>query len=139
MDDVPFTQPWADAFCAAVNADASYREASRAWTWPLALVLVDGAPIGVVGPVAIELALERGTCHTARIISPDAVTAPFVLRAPYPVWKEIMKGGLDPVAAVARGAVSLTGPLATLLMHARSATALLRSAQTVPTRYPDEE
>jgi hypothetical protein len=80
--DVPFTQPWADAFCAAVNADAAYREASLGWTWPIALVLTDGAPIGVVGPVAIELALDRGTCRTARIISPDAVTAPFVLGAP---------------------------------------------------------
>jgi putative sterol carrier protein len=137
--DVPFTQPWADAFCAAVNADSSYRAASLAWTWPIALVLSDGAPIGVVGPVAIELALDRGTCHTARIISPDAVTAPFVLRAPYPVWKEIMQGGLDPIIAVARGTVTVTGPRATLLLHARSATALLRSAQAVPTRYPDEE
>jgi putative sterol carrier protein len=136
--DVPFTQPWADAFCAAVNADVAYRDASLGWTWPIALVLTDGAPIGVVGPVAIELSLDRGTCHTAGIISPDAVTAPFVLRAPYPVWKEIMRGGLDPVAAVTRGAVELSGPLATLLLHARSATALLRAAQSVPTHYPDE-
>lgn len=135
---VPFTQPWAEAFCTAVNADEAYREASRAWTWPVALVLDDGAPIGLVGPVAIQLELDRGTCETAGIISPDAVTAPIVLRAPYETWKEVMVGTLDPVAAVMKGAVTLTGQLATLVLHARSATALLRCAQTVRTLYPDE-
>ncbi len=134
----PFTQTWADAFRDAVNSDVAYRQAGLQWQSPLAFVLDDGAPVGLIGPVALEMLLDRGLCHTARIMSPDACTAPFVFRAGYDTWKEIMTGALDPVAAVMRGHVRLTGNVAALMMHARAISALVRCAQAVPTQYTDQ-
>lgn len=131
----PFTQSWADAFRRAVNADVTYREAGHAWNWPLAFILDDGAPVGLIGPVALELVMERGACRSARIISPDACTSPFVFRAPYEAWKLAMSGDEDVVMLVLRGTISFSGSLGTLATHARAMTALLRCAQELPTDF----
>jgi putative sterol carrier protein len=133
-----FSQAWADAFRDAVNADLEYRQIGLQWQATIAFVLDDGAPVGLVGPVALELVVDRGLCHTARIISPDACTAPVIIRTGYETWREILMGAQDPVAAVMRGQVRLTGNAAALMMHARALTALVRCAQTVSAEYPDQ-
>jgi putative sterol carrier protein len=135
---LPFTQAWADAFRDAVNRDVTYRQAGLGWTSTVALVLDDGAPVGLIGPVALELSLDRGLCNTARIISPDACIAPFVFRGNYPVWMEVMGGATDPVTAVMRGQIRLTGNVATLMMHGPAITALVRCAQSVTSQISDQ-
>ena len=134
----PFSPEWAAAFRDAIEADAAYRETATKWSWPVALVL-DAAPeLGYAEPVAVELALDRGRCHGAEIRPLEAVTAPFVLRAPYATWKQVMLGALDPLAGVTRGRIAVQGSLTTLMLHARSAAALCACARAVPTRFPDE-
>ena len=135
----PFTTAWADAFHAAIEADEPYRSAAAKWTWPVALVLAPAPEHGFPESVAIELQLDRGRCHGAQIVAADAVTAPIALTAPYAVWKSIGRGELDPMVGVTRGKIAVRGSLATLMMHARAATALVACAKTVPTAFPDEE
>ena len=138
MTTPPFTQTWADAFRDAINGDASFGEVAGTWSTPLALVLDDGAPVGLVGPVALEVVIEQGVCRSARLLSPDACKAPFVFRAPYEVWRDIIQSGLDPVGAVLRGPMTLTGSLEAIMRHASAIKALVRCAQAVPTLYPDQ-
>ena len=134
----PFTADWAAAFQDAIEADASYRELAAKWTWPVALVL-DAAPeLGYAEPVAVELSLDRGRCHSAQLRARDAVTAPFILTAPYAVWKSVVRGELDPLVGVTRGKITVQGSLATLMMHAKSASALCACARAIPTAFPDE-
>jgi putative sterol carrier protein len=136
----PFTPPWADALCAAVTADADYRAAAAGWSWPVALVLERHPALGYPDDVAVELALDGGACHGARIVPPDAATAPIVLRAPYDVWKALAAGALDPVSAVMGGRLRLArGSVMTLMSNVRAATALIACARAVPTDYPDED
>lgn len=124
----PFSSEWAAAFRDAIEADAAYRETATKWTWPVALVL-DAAPeLGYAEPVAVELALDRGRCHGAEIRPLETVTAPFVLRAPYATWKQVMLGER----------IAVQGSLTTLMLHARSAAALCACARAVPTLFPDE-
>ena len=53
----PFSQPWADAFRDAINADADYRAAAGSWTWPVALLLDPADPaLGYPEPVAVQVA-----------------------------------------------------------------------------------
>ena len=137
MTFTPFTTPWADALCAAINADESYRAAASGWTWPVALVLSADARLGYPEDVAVELQLNRGDCGRATVMSPAEVTAPFVLRADYATWKEMVLGELDPLVAVTRRRVTFTGKLTTLLLHAKAAKAMVACAQRVPTRFVD--
>jgi len=134
----PFTQAWADALREVVNGDAAYRAAAAHWTWPLAMVLEPAPALGYAESVAAELVLDHGICRTATVLAPDAVTAPFVLRAPYEVWKQVVRGELDAVSAVMTGRIQLRGAAMTLMMHARAAQALLACATRVPTAFPDE-
>jgi putative sterol carrier protein len=135
----PFTPEWAGAFRDAVEADAAYRATAANWTWPVALVLEAAPELGYDEPVAVELTLDRGRCHGAAMQPIDAVTAPFVLTAPYATWKEVVRGELDPLAGVTRGRIRVQGSLMTLMLHARSAAALCLCARAIPTHFPDEE
>ena len=135
----PFTQPWADAFRATINDDAAYRSAATGWQWPLALVLDGAQAFGYPATVAVRLDLDDGECREARVIEGADPEAPFILRGPYAVWKRIVTGELDPLAAVVKQELALEGRLHTLIMHTRFAKALVACAQAVPTAYPDEE
>ncbi|MBX3134468.1 MAG: SCP2 sterol-binding domain-containing protein [Gemmatimonadaceae bacterium] len=134
----PFTPEWADAFRAVVSADAAYRAAAAKWTWPLALVLRPAPEYGYPDALAMELALDRGNCHAASIVAANDVTAELVLSAPYAVWKSVVRGELDPIVGVTRGAIAVQGPLTMLMMHAKAAMALLACAQAVPSTFPDD-
>ncbi|MES3035135.1 MAG: hypothetical protein V4813_14150 [Gemmatimonadota bacterium] len=131
-----FSTAWADALLAVVNRDATYRDAARGWTNPVALVVEPGA--GVDDGAAVQVNLQAGTCLSADALPPTAVSAPFVLSADLATWKEIVGGNTDPLAAVVRGTVRLTrGSLATLMLHARGAKALLECARQIETHWPE--
>jgi putative sterol carrier protein len=130
-----FTQAWADAFAAVINADADYRAAGERWTNPVALIVAPGpgAPAGA----AVQLDLRAGTCVASEALAPEAVTAPFVLTSDLASWVDVVRGSADPMLAVARGTLKLTsGSLGTLMMHARAAKALVACAQQVDTEWP---
>ncbi len=136
---LPFTPAWADAFRQAIEGDAAYRAAAARWTWPVALVLSPAEPaLGFPEPVGVRLTLDRGACTAAEIAPAEACEAPFVLTAPYATWKAIVTGALDAMTAVATRQVAFRGNLATLLLHAAAAKALVACAQAVPTRFPDD-
>jgi putative sterol carrier protein len=134
----PFTQPWADAYCAAINGNAAHRAIAQGWIWPLALVLDAQPDLGYPQDAAIQLELNRGDCSGARALSPAEITAPFTLRGSYATWKRIVRGEFSPIAAVIKGDLKLTGSLATLVQHTNTAKALVGCAQLVDTEFPDE-
>lgn len=134
----PFTPEWAAAFRDAIEADATYRVAAASWTWPVAFVLEAAPEFGYPDAIAMQLHLERGRCHSAALLAPDAVTAPVALRAPYAVWKSVARGELDPVVAVTGGKFRVSAGAMTLMTQPRAATALVACARAVPTAFPDE-
>lgn len=135
----PFTDQWAAAFCDAINANSEYRESGQRWTWPLALVLEAAPALAYPRDTAVLLDLDKGYCRSASLHVDSVPAAPFILRGDYHVWKQIIKGGLDPIMAVTRKQLRLEGSLATVMLHARSAKILVSCAVQVPTLFPDDE
>lgn len=131
----PFTAEWAEAFRAAIEADARYRAVAVQWKGPLALVLTPAPEFGFPEEIGVELALEGGRCHAAEIRRGEEIAAPMVLSADYATWKSVVKGELDAMQAVAKKAIAVRGSLMTLMMHARTATALLECARAVATDF----
>lgn len=134
----PFSTEWADAFRAAINNDTEYQSLARQWTWPVALVLEATPEHGYAQPIAVQFTINKGNCTAAEIMPPHTVSATFVFRADYDTWKRVAQDELDPIAAVTQGRIRFTGPLGTLLMHTKAATALVGAARAVPTQYPDD-
>ena len=134
----PFTQPWADDFRTAVNASEDFRRVGSAWRWPVALVLDRAPAFGYATDHAMLVELEDGECRRAVLVDPATVDAPFVIGGAYEVWKEVVRGKLDPIAAIMRRQMRLKGSIATLVQHLATAKALVACASEVPTRFPDE-
>jgi putative sterol carrier protein len=133
----PFTQPWADAFRAAINSSDHYRAAARSWLWSTSLVCTADPLLGISVDTAIELALDRGVCHAAMAKPAAESTAEFEFRAPLSTWKLVLSGQLDPIVGVTKGSIITNGPLTTLLLQMKAASALVACAQQVPTKFPD--
>lgn len=134
----PFTDAWAAAFRAAIDADPSFRAAAARWSAELALVLTPAPEFGFAEAVGIELTLADGRCHAAAIRPADALRAPLVLTADYATWKAVARGEVDAMFAVTSRRIAVRGNVMALMLHARAATALLACAQRVGTEFPDE-
>ena len=138
MPFMPFTQPWADAFCEAINSDPRYAAAAQGWRSPVAFILDRVPEHGYPEDVAVELVLEDGRCRGARAVRAADVTAPFRLRGNFRVWKRISRGELDPVTAVMKRELAFSGAIMTLMLHTGWARALVECVRAVDSIYPDE-
>jgi putative sterol carrier protein len=64
--------------------------------------------------------------------------APYVIRAPYSRWKEVLRGDLDPVKGMMQGKLKVQGDLAMIVRYVRAANELVHLTMQVPTRFIDE-
>ena len=131
---------WVRAYRDAINASASYREASAAWTHGAVAMIVNAqADIGLPQAVGVWLDLDRGTCREAKVVTPaEASTAPFVLTADYARWKQVLRKELGPIAGIMQRKIALQGSLPIVVKFIKSAEALVETATTVPTKFMDE-
>lgn len=123
-----------------MNASADYRSAGADWVHGAVTLVVRALPdAGSAEPIAIWLDLDRGACRDARLASAAAAPpASFVLAAEYAEWKRILRREMSPATGLLTGRLAVTGSLAILLRHVRSAEALVGAIAGVPTRFADE-
>jgi putative sterol carrier protein len=135
----PFTAEWAAAYCEALNADETFRKEGVRWNWPIAFILEANSGLGYPSDVAVELVLKGGRCTASRLVGGRKTSVPYQLRGSYATWKALVRGELDPVTAVMKGDLELVrGTITALMMHARTARALVACAQKVETIFPDD-
>jgi len=133
-----FTQPWAEAWCQALNQDETYARVARRWEGALLLVMEADPAYGLPEPRYVWVDLWHGACRAARVGTPaDAARAAFVLQAPASVWYRILKGEMGPIAALVRGQLRLKkGNLMALVPYVRAAERLVANAVAIGTRFP---
>ncbi|MCB1056073.1 MAG: SCP2 sterol-binding domain-containing protein [Acidobacteria bacterium] len=138
MEPEVFTAPWAEAWCAELNASAAYREAAARWEGALVLVMQADPAMGIADPRSLYLDLHHGECRLARpATTDDTGAAPFVLEATPAVWKRVLEGRLDPLLGLMTGKVRLSrGSLAKLTPQVQAAKELVRSAARLATTFP---
>jgi putative sterol carrier protein len=131
---------WVAACVTAINGSESYRVASADWTYgPVALVASAQPALGLECALGVWIDLDRGTCHAARLVSPqEAESAPFTLTSDYASWKQVLRRELSPVAGFLQRRIALKGSLVVILRYLKSAEELVSAVATVPTRFVDE-
>jgi putative sterol carrier protein len=135
----PFTDDWARACCAALNASAEFRAASGDRPWSIALACDPAPSAGIAHATAVDFELADGGCRAARVTAPADARAGVVLRGSYETWAAVVRGDLEPVAAVTSGRLAVErGSFMTLLPLVGPARALLAAARTVPTELAGE-
>lgn len=134
------TQEWLDEYRRRINASPAYREAAK--TWEGTVVYLFEAEEGLFPRSRCALIeFVKGECRAARLVE-DAdsvlVSAPFLIRAPYTRWKQLVRRELDPVRALMQGLLRLKGDMPTIVRNVRASGALVTLASEIPTEFPDE-
>ena len=129
-----FTTEWAEAWGAALNASATYRDAAATWEGSVAVV----ASTAGERLAAVFLDVWHGGCRVARAATDaDLAEAVYVLEAEPVAWKAVLGGGVSPMMALLSGRVKLArGELAKLLPYATAAKELVTLAGSVPAEFP---
>ena len=129
-----FSDGWARAWCAALNASEGYRAAARNWEGVVALVMNGGDTAR-----AAVIDSGGGVCRTARAAdAADLAGAEYVFEGGADVWREVFTGQVAPVMALMTGRLKLSrGSLGALMPHAAAARELLAAAGTVPVIFPE--
>ncbi|MGA9840090.1 MAG: SCP2 sterol-binding domain-containing protein [Thermoplasmata archaeon] len=122
---------WAAAYRSALNDNAAYREAARAWVGDI-LLLVRSPGAEAPSP-GVHLDLADGRCRAATFY-PDArgVSSEFVYEGTPENWQRLMRHELDPVKAILDGTFRVKGNLAKLMRFTRAAKELVETASNVP-------
>jgi putative sterol carrier protein len=130
-----FSDAWARAWCAALNASDGYRSAARHWEGVVALVMT-GDPDRPARAAVLDSA--GGSCQAARAASvADLAEAGYVFEGSAAVWREVFTGRVAPAMALLTGKLKLSrGSLAALMPHAAAAREMLAAAATVPVEFP---
>ncbi len=130
---------WVRIYAERINASEEYLEAAATWEDVIAFVFEAEPDKGVPEETWALMDLWHGECRSARMVSPqEGAGAPYVIRAPYTRWKEILRGQLDPIKGMMQGKLKVQGDLPTIVRYVRAANELVHLTSMVPTEFLDE-
>ncbi len=128
---MPFpSAEWAAAFQKALNENAAYAEAAKAWVGDILLLVRPADPTQAAPGVLLDLA--NGQCRSATY-QPDArsVAAEFVYEGTAENWQRLVRHEVDPVKAILDGTFKVRGNMAKLMRFTRAAKELVETASNV--------
>lgn len=130
---------WLAIYRERINASPEYAEAAATWEGAVGFVFEAEPDRGVPEDLWLVLDLWHGACREARMVTPEeGERAPYLIRAPYFRWKEVVRGELDPVKGMMQGKLRLQGNLAMIVRYVRAANELVHLTMQVPTEFLDE-
>jgi len=133
------TPEWARALAGAINASSEYRNSGASWgvgfNGNILFVFESGGPLDRTLHLLVRL--EGGTCPGAEFVpGPSHPDAGFTLRAPFPVWREVLTGKMLAATAILTGRMRVEGNTITLLKHAGAHRSLIHCVSSLDTRFP---
>lgn len=133
------TPEWARALVVAINASSEYRNSGATWgvgfNGNVLFAFEAGGPL--TRPLYLLLKLQGGKSTGAEFVpGPTNPDAGFTLRAPYPLWREILGGKTLAATAILMGRMKVEGNTVTLLKHAGAHRSLVHCVASLDTRYP---
>lgn len=132
-----FSQAWADAYQAELNANEDYADAGSDWEGPIALAARADPERGLEADRAVVLDLYQGECRKVHVVEGDAIVdaADYVIEGSLPTWYDVLDGELQPLKALMFGKLKLVkGKLRDLMPYVRASKEMVESAQEVPTQ-----
>jgi putative sterol carrier protein len=90
--------------------------------------------------MGLWLDVHGGECREIKYLpAAEVQAAPYVIVAPYAMWKAIIKKEIDPIKAMMQNKVKLTkGNMPTIVRYVNSSRQLVESTSRVPTKFRDE-
>lgn len=133
------TSEWARALVDVINASSEYRNSGAGWGVGFNgnVLFAFEAGGGLTKPLYLLLRLQGGKSSGAEFVpGPSHPDAGFTLRAPYPLWREILGGKTLAATAILMGKMKVEGNTVALLKHAGAHRSLMHVVSSIDTRYP---
>jgi putative sterol carrier protein len=116
------SKEWCEEAVRLTNADPEAASAGHGWTGDFGAV-VDPEPGKLARPFVVHILPKNGRIEKLHVLADpddlDEFEPAYVARAPYSVWKELLRGTLDPVEAVLKRRISVKGDLQPLIERMR--------------------
>jgi putative sterol carrier protein len=130
---------WVRAWAAVLSESPTFEEAAAGWgegfDGSILLSVVDDGT--VVDPPAFYLEPHDGDVREARVVEdPGAVDAGFGLSAPLDTWKRLVRGEIDPAAAVTGGELGFEGDPMVALQYGEAVEIMVAAAAAIDTDFP---
>jgi len=135
------TPEWARALAGAINASSEYRNAGSKWGVGFNGNILFAFDAGGLLDRSLYLLvrLEGGRSAGAEFVpGPSHPDAGFTLRAPSPLWREILTGKALAATAILTGKMRVEGNTIALLKHAGAHRSLIHSVSSLDTRFPGD-
>jgi putative sterol carrier protein len=133
------TPEWARSLAAAINASSEYRNSGVSWGVGFNgnILFVFEAGGALDRALHLLLRLQGGACSGAEFVpGPSHPDAGFTLRAPFPIWREILAGKMLAATAILTGKMRVEGNSIALLKHAGAHRSLIHCVASLDTRFP---
>jgi putative sterol carrier protein len=134
------SEEWVDAWVALANRTPEFEASGRGWEGAVGLVIEPDADAGLPEPIYVRLDGRHGKWLSSELGKDSALVegAVFVLRAPYPRWKDLIRQKLQPVRGVLQGKIRVEGHLPVILRWTKSVAIFAELAASVDTEFVDE-
>jgi putative sterol carrier protein len=135
------SKEWCEEAVRLTNSDPESVAAGQGWKGDFGMV-VDAEPGKLAKAFVVHLVPKDGLITQLRVLDDpddlDEFEPAYVARAPYTVWKELLKGTLDPVEAVLKRRIVVTGDLQPLIERMRYKGIADRVFTQLKTEFVDE-
>jgi putative sterol carrier protein len=112
------SKEWCEEAARLSNADPESAIAGKGWSRDIAAV-VDPEPGKLSKPFTVHCHPIEGKITQLQILPDpddlDEIEPAYLIRAPYSVWKQLLKGTLDPVEALVRRRIEVQGEVQPLI------------------------
>ena len=135
------SKEWCEEAVRLTNSDPESGPAGQGWTGDFGVV-VDPEPGKLAKVFVVHIAPKDGRIGKPRVLDDpddlDEFDPAYVARAPYSVWKALLRGTLDPVEAVLQRRISVKGDLQPLIERMRYKGIADRVFAQLKTEFTDE-
>lgn len=135
------SERWLAAVLQAVNRHPDLPRALAGLGPDLAAV-VEAEPPALLRSMAVWGRQAGGRIAEWRVLEDEdeilELEPAYLLRAPYRLWKDLLRRSVDPLEAVLQGRLRVTGDLEALLRRAGYRYIVELALARVPTEFPDE-
>lgn len=125
-------EKWLNVLCDNINHSEAYQKAAANWEGDLTFVVK--AALGVKADVYLYMDLWHGECRGVSLET-NPVESEFRITAPYPTWRRVIEGKIDPIRAIMTKQLQVDGPLTKILKAPKAAVELVNCAKQVDTTW----
>jgi hypothetical protein len=105
--------------------------------------VIPAEPPHLPQPFAVHLRPEGARIAEFRVLEDldevDELEPAYVARAPYAIWKGLLRGTVDPIEAILRHQLQIQGDVQPLIQRAHFQDIVRRVVDALPTQFADEE